>query len=193
MPPGHSTLAPRALAAALTALALAAGCGSSESESCPGGATIGVFALQGRRVDAATACVAGPAGGWAAAVPATLPPALETDPTATFTVTIAGDAVTETAALCRGGSLAAVLNGTWTGGHLRLEAEGGTGVLASCAATCTAALTTIVEGDLVPDPSGGPLRFSGTWVERMDAAAGGACGPCTLPCTATYGVEGVAR
>lgn len=188
----RSTLAPRALAAAL-ALALAAGCAKSDEASCPGGATIGVFALQGRRVDAATACAAGPDGGWAAAVPATLPLALETDPTATFTVTLSGDAVTGTVALCRGGSHAAVLEGTRTGDHLRLEAAGGTGVLAPCAATCTAGLTTVVEGDLVPDASGGPLRFTGTWVERMEAVAGSACGPCTLPCTATYTIEGVAR
>lgn len=188
MPLPRSSPAPRALLAALSLVA--AGCATSEAESCPG-QTIGVFALQGRRVDPATACAAGTPDGWASSLPATVPAALEADPTASFTVTLSGDPSQGTAALCRGGQLAAVLIGTRTGDHVHVEAAAGTGVLAACGG-CTAALTTVVDGDLLPGVDGGPPRFSGTWVERMDAA-GGACGPCTLPCTATYAIDGVQR
>lgn len=178
---------------ALGALAavLALGCGSTAEEKCPG-EPLGGYALQARRVDDATACAAGPEGGWASAVPATIPATLAEDPTATFSATLSYDAGQGLAALCTGRSLGAVLVGARTGDHLRVQASAGSAVLAACASTCSATLTVIVEGDLVAATATSPATFAGTLVERMDAA-GGACGACTLPCIATYALEGSAR
>lgn len=180
------TIAPCALAAVL-----ALACGSTAEEECPG-QPLGAYALQARRVDAATACVAGPDGGWASAVPATIPATLAQDPTATFSATLSFDEAQGLAALCTGRSLGAVLVGARTGDHLRVEASAGSAVLAACASTCSATLTVIVEGDLAAATDTAPAAFAGTLVERMDAAGGG-CGACTLPCTATYALEGSAR
>lgn len=180
--------APRALA---IAVALALGCGDSEQEPCPG-EPLGAFALQARRADAATACVTDPPGGWVSAVPATIPAELAEDPTATFSATLSHDPAQGTAALCTGRSLGAVLFGTQMGDHVHVEASAGSAVLAACAGTCSATLTVIVDGDLVPAAAGAPTGFTGTLVERMDAT-GADCGPCTLPCTATYALEGTAR
>lgn len=180
--------------AALRALLLAAavlGCDDAEEEACPG-EPVGTFALQARRVDAATACVAGPDGGWAGAVPATIPATLAEDPGATFGAILSHDPAQGTAALCTGRSLGAVLFGTRVGDHVRVEASAGAAVLGACAATCSATLTVVVEGDLAPGTSGTPAALTGTLVERMDAA-GGDCGRCTLPCVATYALEGSAR
>jgi hypothetical protein len=180
--------APRALALAAV---VALGCGNAAKETCPG-QPIGAFALQAHRVDAATACVAGPADGWASAVPATIPAALAEDPAASFPATLSHDPEQGTAALCTGRSLGAVLFGTRAGDHVHVEASAGSAVLAACAGTCGANLTVIVDGDLVPGTAGAPDAFTGTLVERMDAT-GGDCGTCVLPCSATYALEGTAR
>ncbi len=183
----------RSVHTARCALALAAvlGCGGDDQEACPG-EPIAAFAFQARRVDASTACVAGPPGGWAAAVPATLPATLADDPTAAFAATLSQQPAEGAAALCTGRALGAVLSGTRAGDHVHVEASAGSAVLAACASTCSATLTVIVDGDLAPATAGAPAGFTGTLVERMDAA-GGACGPCTLPCTATYALAGTAR
>ena len=180
--------APRALA---VAVAVALGCGGADQEACPG-EPIGAFAFQARRVDAATACVTDPPGGWASAVPATIPGALAEDPAATFPATLSQQPSQGTAALCTGRSLGAVLFGTRAGDHVHVEASAGSAVLAACASTCSATLTVVVDGDLAPATAGAPIGFQGTLVERMDATGGG-CGPCTLPCTSTYALEGTAR
>lgn len=180
--------------AALRALALAAavlGCDSTEVEPCPG-EPLAAFALQARRVDGATACAAGPDGGWASAVPATIPAELAADPAAVFRATLSHEPEQGTAALCTGRTLGAVLFGTRAGDHVHVEAAAGSAVLGACAGTCSATLTVVVDGDLVPGVTGGLDGFTGTLVERMDAA-GGDCGPCTLPCVATYALAGSAR
>lgn len=178
--------APCALAAVL-----ALACGTTAEEECPG-VPLATYAFQAQRLDAATACAAGPDGGWASAVPATIPATLAEDPAATFPAALSFDETQGLAALCTGKSLGAVLVGARTGDHLRVEASAGSAVLAACASTCSATLTVIVEGDLVAATDTAPAGFTGTLVERMDAA-GGDCGGCTLPCTATYALEGSAR
>ena len=189
MPRRSARTALRALAPAVAAAVLA--CGDSKAEPCPG-QPLGTFALQARRVDAATACVADPPGGWTSAVPATIPAELAEDATVSFLATLAQDASLGSAALCTGRSLGAVLVGTRVGDHVHVEASAGAAVLAACAGTCSATLTVIVDGDLAQGAAGGPISFTGTLVERMDAT-GADCGPCTLPCTATYALEGTAR
>lgn len=179
----------RRLAIALAALALA--CGARTEEECPG-QPLAAFAFQAHRVDDATACVAGPDGGWVSAVPATIPEALATDPAATFGATLSFEPAQGLAALCTGRSLGAVLVGTRVGDHVRVEASAGSAVLAACASTCSATLTVVVEGDLTAASGATPATFAGTLVERMDAA-GGSCAPCTLPCTATYALTGTAH
>lgn len=180
-----------AIALGALAAVLALACGSRTEEKCPGEA-LGTFALQGRRVDAATACVVDPAGGWVSAVPATIPDTLAQDPTAAFSATLSYDPAQGLAALCTGRSLGAVLFGSRAGDHVRVEASAGSAVLAACASTCSAILTVIVEGYLTAATASAPATFTGTLVERMDAASGG-CAPCTLPCTATYALDGTAR
>lgn len=184
-------LRPAIAALGALALAVALACSKTEGETCPG-QSLGTFGLQGHRVDAATACVAGPDGGWVSAVPATIPATLADDPTATFDATFSVDQALGTAALCTGRALGAVLFGTLQGNHVHVEASAGSAVLAACASTCSATLTVVVDGDLTPAAAGVPASFTGTLVERMDAA-GGDCTPCTLPCTATYALEGSAR
>lgn len=185
---GPALTAPRALA---LAVALALGCDGSEDQACPG-QPIAAFALQARRVDAATSCVAGPEGGWASAVPATIPAALAEDPTATFSATLSLDPPGSSAALCTGRSLGAVLVGSRVGDRVHVEASAGSAVLAACAGTCSGTLTVIVDGDLLPAGADAPTGFTGTLIERMDPT-GADCGPCTLPCAATYALEGTAR
>lgn len=192
MPPPALPRAPGALAlAAVAALAGAlAACSSDSEEDCPG-EVIGVFGLQARRVDAATACAAEPEGGWAAGVPETIPAELAADATATFPVTLAQDPRTGAVSLCTGREHEAVLRGTRTGDRVQASAAAGEAVLSACAATCTAALTVSVEGDLT-FPADGPATLAGTLVEQY-GATGGACAPCALPCTATYAFTAAAR
>ncbi|ABC83564.1 hypothetical protein [Anaeromyxobacter dehalogenans] len=191
MPRRPSHRAPRALTLATLLAALGApACNSDGGEDCPG-EVIGVFGLQARRVDASTACTVGPEGGWAAAVPATIPAELAADAAAVFPVTLAQDPRTGAVALCTGREHEAVLRGARSGDHVQASAAAGEAVLSACAATCTAALTVAIEGDLA-FPAGGPPTLAGTLVETY-GATGGACAPCVLPCTASYAFTAVAR
>ncbi len=176
--------------AAAPALALAralAACGQAASEDC-GGELVAALALHGVRDDAGTGCAVPPPGGWN--VPATLP-AGASDATAAIHVQFRADAGSDAIASCTGQAHEAVLRGTRTGDHVKVQVTIPGAVLGACAATCAPLVTEVIEGDLVAG-AGEIASFSGTLTESFDGGAG-PCGACVLPCTSRYVLTGNAE
>lgn len=169
-------------------LALAA-CERPRDEGCPG-QVIASLALHGELDQAG--CAVPPAGGWE--VPDRLPdgpPLAPGDPTPTFAALFAWDEAAQRLSYCPGVSHAAVLHGTRSGDHLRVETTLPGAVLDGCRATCTPLMTVLVEGDL-SGGNGTPLTFSGALTETFDRSPG-SCEPCQLPCASRYLLTGTER
>jgi hypothetical protein len=158
------------------AIAIAAGCTPQASATCPG-QPIAALTITGTLVASATGCATPPSAGWS--VPGSLGP-LDAD--------LRWDEGSGQLAYCAGGSHAAVLYGTRSGGHVRAGATVAGALLAACAATCTPQDTVVVEGEL----SSGTPAFTGTLTESFHDSDG-ACSPCALPCTSTYALTGETR
>jgi len=171
--PRHSLPAAPCLA---VLAALAAGC-AEDPPRCPGRAE-GTFQLVATRTD--VACAAGApatAGGLDDLYPVTF----------TFAATVAFATEGTGAAVCTLRHLSAPLTGTHQGDQLAVALETGGAVLGACSASCAATGRQELTGTLARDPGTGlATGFSGTLVDRVTAAAGTACGPCTPPCQATY-------
>ena len=168
-------------AALLAFASVIAGCTTSETASCPGGA-VGSFSFTGTRVAAGTLapdldpapalpdCSAGM--GFPASL--TFSGELSSDPTGTAGV------------LCRASG--ATLFGTRSGTRWVVEDGSDGAVLGGCDPTCAAHLRVVVSGDVVPDVVS-PTGFQGALVEQL-SATGGTCGACVLPCAARYALSG---
>lgn len=180
----------RARLGALLPLWALAACAAPATEDCPG-ATLVQLALHGVRDDGATGCDVAPPGGWL--VPATLPDAAPTaaTPVPTFLASfrqLGGDEL----AYCTGEGRAAVLHGTRSGDHLRVEVTLPGAVLGACAATCRPLMREVIEGDLVAGQGGAAATFTGTLTETFEDGQG-PCGECRLPCRSTYALTGTAQ
>lgn len=170
----------RAALAIASALALApalAACDRDDAPLCPG-EPVAVLQITGTRT--AAACVEGPPGegGYGAVAP---------DRLAAFPLAFHVDGATGLAFACTGRREAVPFSGTRTGDAWSVSAETSGAVLGACGAGCTTRVTQRVEGVL------GPGGFAGVLTEVQDALDPAPCGACTLPCTATWALEGVPR
>ena len=180
-----------ALAAATLAAAALAACGDAPGQECPG-VPVARFSFTGTRIHLGDPALAGldPVPAIPDCSPTVGPPPYP-DTLPGFSATLATDAATGAAALCR--PVGIVLFGQRTGA--RYVVEGGTdgAVLADCSPTCSAALRLVVAGDVVADAGGAPATFQGVLVEVM-SQVGGECGTCLPPpalaCAARYTLVG---
>jgi len=186
-------LAPLAILALGLGLGLA-GCSQRKEEACPGDL---VARLELRGTLAEAGCVVDPPGGWV--VPDAAPPDPDPDDAVrpALETTFSYDPGSGQAAFCNGNRLAAVLLGTRTGDHLRLEATVSGAALSACAPGCLPRTTVVVEGDLAGPPGETPTSFSGTLTETLhdpEPSHDGSdpCAPCVLPCTSSYTFTGEA-
>lgn len=118
--------------------------------------------------------------------PPPYPPQLEG-----FRATLSAGPSSQAAALCRprGG----VLFGQRSGSRYAVETSSAGAVLATCSASCAAALRLVVVGDVLTGAGGEPEAFQGVLVEVMTRVDGD-CGTC-LPeparaCAARYALQG---
>lgn len=178
----------RAPLLALLVASVAAACGETEGDSCPGEA-VAFFTFSGDKVPKGDPALDGldpvpsvPDCPAEVGHPATLPP---------FQATLASDPATQAAALCRPNGV--VLYGLRSGSRFSVETGTGGAVLGGCSATCSAALRLVVAGDVVTGPGGEPASFQGALVETMTFVAGD-CGTCLSEaapsCAARYTLTG---
>ncbi len=182
---------PAALAAAVGAAVLSA-CSSPPAFECPGTALALLGFASPPRLPAGDARLAGldpvpdvpDCTGGVGAFP---------DPLAAFQATLAYDPASQVAAFCRVQGNA-VLYGTLGGTRFHADARTDGAVLTACAATCTAILSTTVEGDVTEAPGGAVTAFDGALVEVLTPVAPADCGTCfaTPPgaCAARYLLHG---
>jgi len=163
------------LAVAVLAAAMLAGACAPDAPRCPGQSE-GTFLLRATRATAA--CSAGePAGGY----DTLYPPQLDFTATVTFASEGSG------AAVCTTRPGAEPLTGTHQGDLVSVTLRTSGAVLGACGATCGVSVTQELTGTLVRGPtSGDATGFTGTLTDRAEVAGGGACAPCTPPCSATY-------
>jgi hypothetical protein len=180
LPPAHR--AARLLAALALGAALAA-CQDDDGPACPG-ELVAVVDLAGAR--SAAACVAGPPveGGYGAVAPERLP---------AQTLALHVDAATGLAFACTGRREAVAFSGTRAGDAWTLAAETTGAVLGACGGRCTTRVTQRMEATLLPAAPGAPGALEGTLTEVQDAVDPALCDGCTLPCTATWALEGQVR
>ena len=183
--PTRRPLAP-VRAARLAALAMAllgAGCTGPSAADCPG-TDLGTLHLAGTL--STSSCAAGaPAAGMGALYPATV----GVDAVFAYSATGSGAAV----CLVRTGALP--FQGTRTAGgggdQLDVSVDTTRAVLLPCSAACAVAVQQTISGTLTRDGvSGAPTGFTGTLTEVASGAALSDCGPCTLPCGATWAITG---
>jgi hypothetical protein len=175
-PPPRPALSLAALLAALAA------CQSAGTAPCPG-APVGTFALTGtRNLEPDPRAPQVPACGSDAGYGAALD-----------TIALTGTVASEGGAawFCTGRRHANQLAGTRSGSEVELETTVTGAVLSACGASCAARVTAILRGTLGTAADGAPT-FTGTWIERLAADAGAACGTCALPCDGRYDVTGTA-
>jgi hypothetical protein len=180
----------RAATAAALALAALGACSDPPAQACPG-AAVATFHFTGSLVAKDDPSIAGfdpvtdedcdpPQGPQIGpAFPDVLPP---------FDGLLAADPSGQSAALCRPTGI--VLFGQHSGTRYSVQGSTDGAVLASCAATCSAALRLFVVGNVSSDPGGAPSGFAGVLVEEMSKVGAADCGTCTLPCAARYALAG---
>jgi hypothetical protein len=179
-----------AAAFALAASALAA-CSGSPGQQCPG-EPVAHFTFTGARIYLGDAALAGldPVPAIPDCSTAVGPPPYP-DTLPGFDATLAADASTQAAALCRPRGI--VLFGQRSGTRYSVEGSTDGAVLASCSPTCSAELRLIVAGDVAVAPDGTPTGFQGILIEVMSLVAGD-CGTCLPPpanaCAARYTLTG---
>jgi hypothetical protein len=177
---------PAAIAAALAVAALGA-CSDPPAQECPG-EPVARFHFTGSLVAGGDPALAGldPVPSDPDCVPPTGPQFPDALPA--FDGLLAADPSTQSAALCRPTGI--VLFGQRSGSRYSVEGSTDGAVLASCAATCSAALHLFVVGNVSLDGGGAPAGFEGVLVEEMSRVGAGDCGACTLPCAARYALAG---
>lgn len=181
MPPRPLTRAARLALAVPLALALGLACDEGTADRCPG-ARVARLELDGTRnlePDPATP-----------GVPACGADVGYGDAPVTVTGVLAQASTSARAAFCAAPP-AAVLFGDREGDTFDLAGDTGGAVLGGCGGTCSATLTVILRGALTPGVGGAAGTFAGTYIERLERAAGD-CGGCTLPCDGRYDVTGTA-
>lgn len=169
-------------------LLLAAACTETDEAACPG-EVVATFTFSGAKVSAGDPALDGldPAP----AVP-DCPPEVGYGATLTpFPATLAADASTQAAALCRGRGV--VLFGLRSGSRYVVETATGGAVLGACSPSCSAELRLVVAGDVVADAGGQPASFQGALVEVMKHVDGD-CGGClpepTRSCAGRFAIAG---
>lgn len=181
----------RRAATAIAFAAAVAACSDAPGQECPG-VPVARFRFTGTRVYAGDPALTGldPVPAVPDCSPVVGPPPYP-DALDPFEATLAADASTQAAALCR--QVGIVLYGQRTGTRYVVEGSTEGAVLASCSPTCAAALRLVVAGDVLTDAGGAPATFQGALVEVMSHVDGD-CGTC-LPdpwqaCAARYALLG---